>query len=131
MRLTKEDIILNERTIVQALCHYHGLWTYSHYLELVSRCPSARLFARTQLYNSATDRWLLDEIVTFGKGDIEVSRAKAAARSATCKRITEALMRLCTPVTAVWRQVRIGCSYAWALVKARKTASCPYVTFRD
>ncbi len=52
-------------------------------------------------------------------------------RSATCKRMTAALIKVLTPITWTFKQGRILVAYLWELVKANKSRSCPYRTFQD
>lgn len=131
--LTKAEIAANVDIIAKAL-YYASSWSFSQSRALVLGHEGAMRLARAAVIDDGTNdvpTSLLEELTEYGSALDKAREDKAAQRSATCKRVTEALARLGAPFAVVGRQAKIAWSYGWALVKARKAGVCPYLHFRD
>ncbi len=95
--------------------------------------------------DSLLDRWLSGDkwsvVEAYAQCNAEI-RAKADAQYATerlrqeawdarCNQLSSAVAAMVAPFIAVLKQVRIACSYGWALVKAQKQGACPFLRFQD
>lgn len=135
VKLTKADINYNIIYIAETIWKHEDdheddlALPFSRLLvDLVWRCPEALDLARSGLQLTREQVLAIYPALVALR---EADKAREAKRSAACKRVTAMLVTLCTPVIAVWKQIRIAGSYAWALVKARKQGLCPFIRFED
>lgn len=130
--LTKAQIAANLTIIAGALFGRTTLGMRSAEAA-VALSFAAQELARSRVLTGSVDvpESLTDAIMDEVRQREQEAFQRSRQRSAACKRFTAGLAALCSPVVAVWRQIRIGCSYGWALFRAVKGKQCPYLRFED
>lgn len=111
-----------------------NLSSYDTWKAFVPTLASVRELARRISYDDigvSDIRPIADEAIAQMVAYQDKRLARQAAWDARCCAITSVLVKVCAPVTAVWKQVRIFCSMLWQVAKARKNGACPYLTFTD
>lgn len=136
VRLTKGEIDANVTLLLRAFWSRtdYSHWSGDSIRSLIRANPAAMELVLSRVlvdYLSEVPTELLHELVAQGRAVFDERDQRQAKRSELCKRFTAALARAWSPVAAIGRQCKVAASYAWALVKARKSQSCPYVVFKD
>lgn len=136
-KLTRKQIEVNLHAITRYIhaysCINHHDFDSSQIRAAVDACPACRALAEEifPIGDEACLPSLIGLVIAIANTRAAAERARIEGRSKACKRTTEVLAALCSPFVAVWKQVRIGASYAWALIKAFKGKNCPYLRFED
>lgn len=129
LKLSREEVRCNLATIAgyihsQDTCHY----SYTTVRDTVFASPECMDLA---VSTPTVTREQAISLTPFVFAAIQAGIARKAARSESCKRVTAALIRLCSPVVVLTKQLGIAASYLWAFAKAKKGNVCPYLRFED
>lgn len=106
--------------------------SHEHWVKVVRRTPAAMALAEAGVSVASIQmRGLYPALFATHAAIVKEAVAKATRCHAWSNRVAVVFAPAAALCAAIWKQVRVASSYAWALVKAVKGKNCPYLRFED